>query len=197
MTRCPLHARRVYWADDLDHWPQRDTCPPAAALHVKRLVLALLSTVAGLVGLFSFTTHPRPASPSGLPAACLAPARPSGPASSGPPPSPESADGASNCTPPAGIEAALTTVGKAVTTDYGTVQVKIVTSGTRIQGVSFVQLTADDPLSGEINDYAAPILLKQTLSAQNAHIDSVSGATYTSDGYRESLQSALDQAGLR
>ena len=45
-----------------------------------------------------------------------------------------------------------------------------------------------------INAHAGPLLLQRTLIAQGADIDTVSGATYTSDGYRESLQSALDQA---
>ena len=48
----------------------------------------------------------------------------------------------------------------------------------------------------EINDYALPILIQETLDAQSADIDMVSGATVTSDGYLQSLQSALDQAGL-
>jgi uncharacterized protein with FMN-binding domain len=48
----------------------------------------------------------------------------------------------------------------------------------------------------EINNYAVPILVQETLTAQSANIDSVSGATVTSDGYRASLQSALDAAHL-
>ena len=67
----------------------------------------------------------------------------------------------------------------------------------KITDVAFVQLTAFDGRSQRINSDAAPILLQETLSAQSATIDSVSGATYTSDGYVESLQSALDQAGLK
>jgi uncharacterized protein with FMN-binding domain len=48
----------------------------------------------------------------------------------------------------------------------------------------------------QINARALPVLVQETLDAQSADIDMVSGATYTSDGYTESLQSALDQAGL-
>jgi uncharacterized protein with FMN-binding domain len=77
------------------------------------------------------------------------------------------------------------------------VQVQVVVAGTKIQNVSFLQLTADDPRSQEINDQAGPILLQETLSAQSSTIDTVSGATYTSEGYLQSLQSALDQAGIR
>jgi uncharacterized protein with FMN-binding domain len=50
--------------------------------------------------------------------------------------------------------------------------------------------------SGQISSYAAPILHDEALQAQSASIDTVSGATYTSDAYAQSLQAALDQAGL-
>ena len=81
-------------------------------------------------------------------------------------------------------------------TRYGTVQVKVTIRSHTITDVSFVQLTSDDPRSEEINSQAGPMLLQQTLSAQSAQIDGVSGATYTTEGYEQSLQSALDQAGL-
>ncbi|HET6209103.1 MAG TPA: FMN-binding protein, partial [Jatrophihabitans sp.] len=73
-------------------------------------------------------------------------------------------------------------------------QVQVVMSGSSIQSVGFLQLTADDPRSQEINSQAAPILVQQTMQVQSANIDGVSGATYTSEGYQQSLQSALDQA---
>jgi len=63
--------------------------------------------------------------------------------------------------------------------------------------VTFAQLTAYDGRSQQINSEAAPILLQETLKAQSAQIDTVSGASYTSAGYVQSLQSALDQAGLK
>ena len=50
--------------------------------------------------------------------------------------------------------------------------------------------------SGEISAYAEPILASEALTAQSANIDIVSGATYTSEAYTRSLQSALDQAGI-
>jgi uncharacterized protein with FMN-binding domain len=82
-------------------------------------------------------------------------------------------------------------------TQYGVVQVEAVVQGTKITNVRFLQLTAYDGTSQQINSYAAPILLQQTLQAQSSHIDGVSGATYTSAGYVQSLQSALDQAGIQ
>jgi uncharacterized protein with FMN-binding domain len=62
--------------------------------------------------------------------------------------------------------------------------------------VTFLQLTSHDGRSADINSQAAPILLQETLSAQSSNIDSVSGASFTSAGYLQSLQSALDQAGI-
>ena len=70
-----------------------------------------------------------------------------------------------------------------------------VKSGT-ITAVDVVQYPSGNNKDQEINDYALPVLVQDTLQAQSAKIDMVSGATVTSEGYVESLQSALDQAGL-
>jgi uncharacterized protein with FMN-binding domain len=59
-----------------------------------------------------------------------------------------------------------------------------------------VQYPNNNGRDQEINARALPVLIQETLDAQNANIDMVSGATVTSDGYLESLQSALDKAGL-
>lgn len=75
-------------------------------------------------------------------------------------------------------------------TPYGVVQVKVRVAGGHINSVGFAQLTAFDARSQEINSYAAQILVHETLAAQNAQIDTVSGASYTSAGYVQSLQSA-------
>ena len=53
-----------------------------------------------------------------------------------------------------------------------------------------------NPKDDQINSYALPVLIQETLNAQSAQIDMVSGATVTSGGYLQSLQSALDQANL-
>jgi uncharacterized protein with FMN-binding domain len=87
-----------------------------------------------------------------------------------------------------------TYTGQAVRTRYGTVQVQVTMTGSTITNVSFLQLSATDSRSQQINANAGPILLEQTLAAQSAQIDGVSGATYTTQGYEQSLQSALDQA---
>jgi uncharacterized protein with FMN-binding domain len=176
------------------------------------VILSIVGTVVALVALLSFKSHsPVTAAAGGLPAASLggpaggavsssAPPNPGSNASSPaavPPSTPPRVPGSTTPSATAGSAGTRTTVGAAVTTRYGIVQIKLVTSGTAIQSVSFVQLTAYDDRSAQINADAAPLLLQQTLSAQSANIDGVSGATYTSQGYQQSLQSALDQAGVR
>lgn len=76
---------------------------------------------------------------------------------------------------------------------YGDVQLKVTVSGTKIVDISFVALNANDGKSQEIDQYAAPLLNQQAIAASSANIQGVSGATYTSDAYKQSLQSALDQ----
>jgi uncharacterized protein with FMN-binding domain len=166
---------------------------------MKRILLALAGTVAGLTALLSFKTHSALSGGGALPAAALPSTAPS---TSAPSTSGRSSTATSTAPPkPGGSSSAAavprTIAGQAIQTQYGTVQVQVVVSGQKIQNVSFLQLTADDPRSAAINGQAGPILLQQTLSAQSSKIDGVSGATYTSEGYLQSLQSALDQAGIK
>lgn len=86
--------------------------------------------------------------------------------------------------------------GATAATDYGPVQVAIVVRSGRIVDVKALQLTNQGDRSVAISAGAAPILRTEALHAQSAKIDTVSGATYTSDGYRRSLQSAIDKAKL-
>jgi uncharacterized protein with FMN-binding domain len=75
-------------------------------------------------------------------------------------------------------------------------QVEIIVSNGRITNVKALQLTNQGGRSVQISNYAAPILRKEVLAAQSANVSSVGGATYTSEGYLSSLQSALDKAKL-
>ena len=87
--------------------------------------------------------------------------------------------------------------GQDVTTKYGDVQVQITVSNGRITDVQAPLLPSDRARSVEISQAAGPILHSEALravSANPAQIDTVSGATYTSDAYVQSLQSAIDQA---
>jgi uncharacterized protein with FMN-binding domain len=94
---------------------------------------------------------------------------------------------------PSAATGTKTVTGTAVDTRYGPVQVKVTFEGTKITSVDTVQYPSESGRDVEINSQALPILQQETLSAQSAQIDTVSGATYTSEGYIQSLQSAIDQ----
>jgi uncharacterized protein with FMN-binding domain len=83
-----------------------------------------------------------------------------------------------------------------VQTRWGPVQVRITVSGATISAVDVLQYPHSNGKDQQINSYALPILVRETLSAQSADIDMVSGATVTRDGYVQSLQAALDEAGI-
>jgi uncharacterized protein with FMN-binding domain len=87
-------------------------------------------------------------------------------------------------------------LGATVATPYGNVQVKVIMIGSRIADVRAVHLTDENDRSRQISAAAAPVLRRETLARQSAQIDAVSGATYTSAGYQQSLQAALDRAHL-
>jgi len=84
--------------------------------------------------------------------------------------------------------------GSSVSTRFGTVKVAITVSSGKITNVDFLSLPNEDMRSSMISSQASPLLESQTISAQSAAIDGVSGATYTSQGYVQSLQSAIDAA---
>ncbi|MFF2547835.1 FMN-binding protein [Kitasatospora sp. NPDC058063] len=84
--------------------------------------------------------------------------------------------------------------GDTVNTRYGPVQVQVTLAGSRITAVDVVKYPSSERRDREINTSALPVLNQEAIAAQSARIDVVSGATYTSDGYVRSLQSALDRA---
>ncbi len=86
-----------------------------------------------------------------------------------------------------------TATGSDVSFQYGDLQVKVTMTGTRVSNIAVVQLNANDPHSQGIDQSAIPQLQQQAMSAQSAKIDGVSGASYTSAAYEQSLQSALDK----
>jgi len=89
-----------------------------------------------------------------------------------------------------------TYAGSTVNTRFGPVQVQVTISGGAITDVTALQLTNTDGRSVQISNYASPILAQEVLSSQSAQVSNVGGATYTSQAYLQSLQSALDQAGF-
>jgi uncharacterized protein with FMN-binding domain len=140
---------------------------------MRRVILAVTGTVAGLVALLSFKTH------SG---------GQSGVALSGTP-AQAGTGSTSTAALPAG-ERAIT--GNVANTAYGPVQVQLVVKANRIVKVSILEQPTSTTHDVQIGQFAFPKLIAETLTSQSARIDSVSGATYTSGGYIKSLQSALD-----
>jgi hypothetical protein len=138
---------------------------------MRRAVLALAATAAGLALLLSFKT-----TPLGSP----------GPPGAGHPVTGHAVSG------PAGGRRDVT--GPAVPTLFGPVQVRVSLAHGHITGVQALLMPHDFALSQQISAHAGPVLRREVLHAQSAHINTVSGATYTSAGYRQSLQAALDKA---
>ncbi|HEY3437780.1 MAG TPA: FMN-binding protein [Actinotalea sp.] len=89
-----------------------------------------------------------------------------------------------------------TYTGAAASTRYGNVQVQITVTDGKITDAVTVDYPSQNGHDQQINAYALPILQSETVQAQSSSVDMVSGATYTSHGYITSLQSAIDQAGL-
>lgn len=106
-----------------------------------------------------------------------------------------SSGSASSGTPSSGATDGTYT-GDAYSTRWGDVQVSVTVSGGQVTEVTALQLTDADRKSIQISNRAAPILREEVIAAQSANVSMVSGATYTSDAYLASVQSALDQAGL-
>jgi len=168
---------------------------------VKKIVLWLMSTLTVLVLLFGYHTSTSSASAQGGLSSLAAPA--SGSAISGGVSSSASSSSASSSSAaapttaaPSSAAAATTVTGAVVDTRWGPVQVQLTVAAKKITNVSVVQYPNGNGRDQEINAQALPILIQETLDNQSASIDMVSGATVTSDGYLQSLQSALDKAGL-
>ena len=163
---------------------------------MRRTVLALGGTAAGLAALLAFKSHPvADASAAGTPAATPTPTMTAGPSSADGGGSAKSASApASRSGSGSGSTATRTVTGAVANTQHGPMQVQLVLTGKRITKVNVLQRTDDGQESIQIDSFAIPKLTSETLTAQSARIDAVSGATYTSQGYIQSLQSALDKA---
>lgn len=155
---------------------------------VRRIVLWLASTVTVVVLLFGYHTSTNQTSAASAPSSTSSSSASSSSGSSGGSSSSSTASGGSLKT--------TAYTGSVVQTRWGPVQVKITVRDGRITGVDVVQYPNGNPKDAEINAYALPILVQGTMNAQSAQVDMVSGATVTSTGYVQSLQSALDKAGI-
>ncbi|UDY23435.1 FMN-binding protein [Nocardioides sp. Kera G14] len=178
---------------------------------MKRIVLWGLGTVTTVVLLFGYRTSTEGAVSTAAPAAISAGTTGSSAASgsSGSDGSDDSdstdtwqapeGNGTLDATPTPSTDDSSsdgTVTGDSVDTQWGPVQVAITVSDGKITDVQVPVYPSNNGKDQEINSYALPQLIQETLDAQSADIDMVSGATVTSDGYIGSLQSALDEAGL-
>jgi uncharacterized protein with FMN-binding domain len=151
---------------------------------MRRVILAVTGTIAGLVALLSFKSH----------APSLASATTSGTGGG-------SSSSSSSSVPgefPTGSDAAnlpkgeTAITGQVANTAYGPVQVQLIALNSKIVKVAILRQPTNTIHDVQIGQFAFPRLISETLAAQNAKIDAVSGASYTSAGYITSLQSALD-----
>jgi len=152
---------------------------------MRRVILAVTGTVAGLVALLSFKSH----SPT-VPVA----------ATTGTVGGSSSSSSSSATTVPGEFRSVVgaltpgetTITGKVGNTVYGPVQVQLVVKSGKIVKVAVLKQPANTIHDIQIGEFAFPRLISETLAAQSAKIDAVSGASYTSAGYIASLQSAVD-----
>ena len=149
---------------------------------MRRAPIVLASTAAGLAAVLSFKPH----QPS-LSATASSSATPAATATSTP---------TATATSTAKATGTRTATGDVEPTQYGNAQVRVTVSGGKITKIEALQLQGNDPKSVAISSYAEPLLRASALSKQSADIDMVSGATYTSESYQASLQSALDKLGF-
>jgi hypothetical protein len=170
---------------------------------MRRVILAVTGTIAGLVALLSFKSHvpsspvaATAAGPGGGSSSSSAPAASS--ASSSPPKGGGQSEAAPGAFPQGSLAGTLsageTAVnGKVASTSYGPVQIQLIERSGKIVKVAVLVQPLNTLNDIQIGKFAFPKLISETLTAQDAKIDAVSGATYTSAGYVQSLQSALDK----
>ena len=158
---------------------------------MRRIVTVILSTITTLVLLLSYHTSTDSTAVAGSPVVQI-------PASTGSTSPSRSSNKSASSTPrqsPAAASSATYT-GDVADTRWGPVQVRITVQGHKITQSQAVQYPQGNSTDAQINGYALPVLDREVVQQQRAAVDTVSGATVTSDGYLQSLQSAIDQAHL-
>jgi uncharacterized protein with FMN-binding domain len=163
---------------------------------MRRIVLWAMSTLTVLVLLFSYNTS-RSSSAAQVTAETRS-ATSSGQAASGSSSSSSSSSGSSGSSSSGSSSSAsgTTVAGDEVMTRYGVVQVQITVQNGKITSSKVLQVPWNDRHDQMINSSAVPVYNEETVAAQSAGIDVVSGATVTWQGYTQSLQSAIDKANL-
>jgi uncharacterized protein with FMN-binding domain len=102
----------------------------------------------------------------------------------------------STTAPTSGAGGTRSAVGASEQFGYGSISVKVTVNGTRIDAISVANLQTLESYSQSLANQVVPMLTSEALTAQSANIQSVSGASYTSAGFAQSLQSALTQLGI-
>jgi uncharacterized protein with FMN-binding domain len=156
---------------------------------MRRVILAVTGTIAGLVALLSFKAH--------VPTVPVASTSGTGGSSTS---SSSSSSSSSSRTIPGEFQSVAgplaagetTITGKVANTVYGPVQIELVVKSHKIVKVAVLVQPTNTIHDIQIGEFAFPKLISETLTAQNAKVDAVSGASYTSAGYISSLQSAVD-----
>lgn len=159
---------------------------------MRRVILAIVATAAGLVLLLTFKTHSSTGLASTQSPVIVTPTTGSS-SSSGSGKTGAGSSGSSSSSGSAASSAAKTVAGAEVQTIYGPIQVTITVKGGKITTVNVPVYPNGTMRDVQINSFALPELVQETVAANSASIDGVSGATYTSQGYVSSLQSALDK----
>ena len=159
---------------------------------MRRIVLWVMSTLTMLVLLFSYHTS---TGASSTVASSIEQLNNSTPSSTDSGSSGTSSTGSSGSSG-SSSSASKTYAGDAVQTQFGPVQVQITVSDGTITKSEVLQVPWNNGRDQEINSQAVPILNSEAVQSQSAQIDMVSGASFTSNGYISSLQSAIDQANL-
>jgi uncharacterized protein with FMN-binding domain len=154
---------------------------------MRRVVLAVTGTIAGLVALLSFKSH----SPT-VPVAATTGTVGGSSSSSSSSSSATTVPGEFRSVAGTLTAGETTVTGKVGNTVYGPVQVELIVKSGKIVKVAILKQPANTIHDIQIGEFAFPKLISETLAAQNAKIDAVSGASYTSAGYIASLQSAVD-----
>jgi len=166
---------------------------------MRKVVLALVLTAVGLGLLLSFRSRATTTGTTALGGSALSGGTSNNRASTtgGGTPAPSAGASGSGSAAKTGSGAKSGTfTGAAESTQYGNVQVQAVVSSGKLTNVVILQVPDRGGYEDQIVQIAVPELKSEALSKQSANIDVISGATYTSQGYAASLQSALDQAGL-
>ena len=158
---------------------------------MKRIATWFLSTVTVVVLMFGYHT-----STSSTLSATSQPAYVGSAGTSGSTSTTRSNDSTGNSTGNNTGTTSTTVTGDVAQTRWGPVQVELTVDAGSVTEVRVLQYPTGNSTDEQINSYALPVLIQETLDSQSANIDMVSGATVTSVGYQQSLQSALDQAGL-